>query len=179
MTGEFPTQMANNAENVSIWWRHHEAERFLIPRSVCIRYRHLPNWFCLLIDALLYKPNVINYHLTLRLVSSCEDTRTCQKLRSSELAASLKRKVRQGFSPDIHWGRWSQASGNVSSEYQGWQPDELSVSVYTVQHSQGKNTFQEAYRRPRFTLFIDFYRPNWSAILRNTLLSPMPLKTMS
>ena len=23
-TGEFPTQMASNAENVSIWWRHHE-----------------------------------------------------------------------------------------------------------------------------------------------------------
>ena len=21
--GEFPAQMANNAENVSIWWRHH------------------------------------------------------------------------------------------------------------------------------------------------------------
>ena len=21
-TGEFPTQMASNAENVSIWWRH-------------------------------------------------------------------------------------------------------------------------------------------------------------
>ena len=56
-------------------------------------------------------------------------------------------------------------SFNVSSEYQGCQHDELSVSVYTGQHSQGKNTFQEAYRRPRFTLFIDFYRPNWSAIL--------------
>ena len=24
MTGEFPAQMASNAENVSIWWRHHE-----------------------------------------------------------------------------------------------------------------------------------------------------------
>ena len=24
MTGEFPTQRASNAENVSIWWRHHE-----------------------------------------------------------------------------------------------------------------------------------------------------------
>ena len=24
MTGEFPTQKASNAENVSIWWRHHE-----------------------------------------------------------------------------------------------------------------------------------------------------------
>ena len=23
MTGEFPTQRASNAENVSIWWRHH------------------------------------------------------------------------------------------------------------------------------------------------------------
>ena len=24
VTGEFPTQMASNAENVSIWWHHHE-----------------------------------------------------------------------------------------------------------------------------------------------------------
>ena len=23
VTGEFPTQMASNAENISIWWRHH------------------------------------------------------------------------------------------------------------------------------------------------------------
>ena len=23
-TGEFPTHMASNGENVSIWWRHHE-----------------------------------------------------------------------------------------------------------------------------------------------------------
>ena len=26
MTGEFPAQMASNAENVSIWWRHHETD---------------------------------------------------------------------------------------------------------------------------------------------------------
>ena len=25
-TGEFPAQMASYAENVSIWWRHHDAE---------------------------------------------------------------------------------------------------------------------------------------------------------
>ena len=24
-TGEFPAQRASNAENVSIWWRHHES----------------------------------------------------------------------------------------------------------------------------------------------------------
>ena len=27
MTGEFPTQRASNAENVSIWWRHHDLMR--------------------------------------------------------------------------------------------------------------------------------------------------------
>ena len=26
-TGEFPAQMASNAENVSIWWRHHEVHK--------------------------------------------------------------------------------------------------------------------------------------------------------
>ena len=28
-TGEFPAQMASNAENVSIWWRHHDVEPVL------------------------------------------------------------------------------------------------------------------------------------------------------
>ena len=28
-TGEFPAQMASNAENVSIWWRHHDLEMHL------------------------------------------------------------------------------------------------------------------------------------------------------
>ena len=28
-TGEFPAQMASNAENISIWWRHHELENHL------------------------------------------------------------------------------------------------------------------------------------------------------
>ena len=27
-TGEFPAQMASNAENVSIWWRHHEMHTY-------------------------------------------------------------------------------------------------------------------------------------------------------
>ena len=37
-TGEFPTQMANNAENVSIWWRHHGAcYSVIITRSAAIK----------------------------------------------------------------------------------------------------------------------------------------------
>ena len=37
VTGEFPAQRASNAENVSIWWRHHE--------------RLLPCWRCSHIEA--------------------------------------------------------------------------------------------------------------------------------
>ena len=28
VTGEFPAPMASNAENVSIWWRHHDFTGF-------------------------------------------------------------------------------------------------------------------------------------------------------
>ena len=33
-TGEFPAQMASNAENLSIWWRHHEEPLGPISRSI-------------------------------------------------------------------------------------------------------------------------------------------------
>ena len=38
VTGEFPTQRASNAENASIWWRHHAGAnslRFLHPQLLC------------------------------------------------------------------------------------------------------------------------------------------------
>ena len=38
VTGEFPAQMASNAENVSIWWRHHDS---LLPRMSNILHRTL------------------------------------------------------------------------------------------------------------------------------------------
>ena len=33
-TGEFPAQMSSNAENASIWWRHHEIHRKFVPSMV-------------------------------------------------------------------------------------------------------------------------------------------------
>ena len=42
-TGEFPAHMASNAENVSIWWRHHGREkvrRWITCRSYCSAYVH-------------------------------------------------------------------------------------------------------------------------------------------
>ena len=40
-TGEFPAQMASNAENVSIWWRHHVHDklisyRFMQRHIICL-----------------------------------------------------------------------------------------------------------------------------------------------
>ena len=36
VTGEFPTQMVNNAENVSIWWRHHGIILQTTPLNSCV-----------------------------------------------------------------------------------------------------------------------------------------------
>ena len=49
VTGEFPAQMATNAENVSIWWRHHSWPLVLIitfffgtqQTKICTHKRHL------------------------------------------------------------------------------------------------------------------------------------------
>ena len=41
-TGEFPAQRANNAENVSIWWRHHVHQKGDVWYMViCFRNAHL------------------------------------------------------------------------------------------------------------------------------------------
>ena len=33
-TGEFPAQMASYAENVAIWWRHHDTSHYHQPRTI-------------------------------------------------------------------------------------------------------------------------------------------------
>ena len=33
VTGELPTQMASNAEDVSLWWRHHGGQNFILRPS--------------------------------------------------------------------------------------------------------------------------------------------------
>ena len=35
-TGEFPAQMVSNAENVSIWWRHHELNTWWLDKMAAI-----------------------------------------------------------------------------------------------------------------------------------------------
>ena len=47
--GEFPAQMASNAENVSIWWRHHGDETFQLYWNIdCRRGYPLHGISCLM-----------------------------------------------------------------------------------------------------------------------------------
>ena len=41
VTGEFPAQMPSNAENVSIWWRHHVTCKHAHKLRVCIYVQYL------------------------------------------------------------------------------------------------------------------------------------------
>ena len=42
VTGEFPAQRASNAENVSLWWRHHGLEALLHVANPCPQGRGFP-----------------------------------------------------------------------------------------------------------------------------------------
>ena len=50
VTSEFPAQKANNAENVSIWWRHHDF--FIMPYThYSSEIMHMfPAFLCFLMD---------------------------------------------------------------------------------------------------------------------------------
>ena len=45
VTGEFPAQMASNAENVSIWWRHHAHIESPLQIVWYIRTKSIYAWF--------------------------------------------------------------------------------------------------------------------------------------
>ena len=52
VTGKFPAQMASNAENASIWWRHHavtQSTRNLVP-SIPGRHQFFLNTFVMLMN---------------------------------------------------------------------------------------------------------------------------------
>ena len=56
-TGEFPAQRASNAEDVSIWWRHHD---FFV-RTVYVKW-----WSCIMANMfvlVLYTADLFNYCL--------------------------------------------------------------------------------------------------------------------
>ena len=66
MTGEFPTQMASNTENVSIGWRHHVHENFA---QRPIKY-HVTSLFMILSSFVCCCCCCYHYHLSSR-ISSC------------------------------------------------------------------------------------------------------------
>ena len=43
-TGEFPAQMASNAENASIWWRHHDMQTEVSLVLLLLYYEFVVDW---------------------------------------------------------------------------------------------------------------------------------------
>ena len=60
VTGEFPAQRASNAENVSIWWRHHD---LAMCDKASVRQIVIEFWSCIHFDGLM-----ANHQFSLRLI---------------------------------------------------------------------------------------------------------------
>ena len=62
-TGEFPTQRVSNAENVSIWWRHHAISCFPLCK-VCVL--SLPHPLLLVVSISIQHSHSVSFHLHFR-----------------------------------------------------------------------------------------------------------------
>ena len=50
ITGGFPSQRAINAESVSIWWRHHDSQLFVLYFSYILRFNTEKAWYSINLD---------------------------------------------------------------------------------------------------------------------------------
>ena len=61
-TGEFPAQMASNAENVCIWWRHHESLRLLHSKCSLINIAEFVALFIAGLEELFQSASTVSLH---------------------------------------------------------------------------------------------------------------------
>ena len=54
VTGEFPAQMASNAKNVSIWWRHHVSGRVRVCNRVEVKVRKINTWNGMILNDVIW-----------------------------------------------------------------------------------------------------------------------------
>ena len=95
LTGEFPAQKASDAENVSIWWRHHDSTYFMRRRqkNISTRTGSKLNHYIDVIMATM-APKITSLSVVYSTVYSDADQRKHQS------SASL------AFVWGIHWDRW-------------------------------------------------------------------------
>ena len=130
VTVEFPTQRASNAENVSIWWRHHTLYAGWPIRSPCAKHNSHPlfTWnveisiwidltdMCVLESVssrvlVLYRHISVRLYLckTTRLSWTCKLTRKWIQLPTSPLCSTVATSTLGG----IQLARWRHSNGNI------------------------------------------------------------------
>ena len=158
-TGEFPTQMASNAENVSIWWRHHVLLKFLLLLMISDKCRWCHSYKNT-IEILSKSPWVkIMLNNTYQIVSAAECVIVDTHFRS------------------VYMTRWNTSFCNLVftddelsySSFTGTDPLRNFMTVFTAFH---KNSFQSSFR-----IYTD-----WSylitQLLRQWIYSNHKIKTM-
>ena len=88
-TGEFPAQMASYAENVSIWWRHHEHGSTLIPAWISN-----------------YMPRKVWYEITYPFLNFNGGSGHCQIIRRHEIVYVMDRLL-------LFWG-WNLVTCTIA-----------------------------------------------------------------
>ena len=100
VTGEFPAQKASNAENVSIWWRHHETN---ILNAPCCNRKHIYVTTCCIVG---YVP-VSWWHLWTGLlkVFDCIRNNSSNHSASANVYLVSSHYVKQcvSMSPVLNW----------------------------------------------------------------------------
>ena len=107
LTGEFPTQRASNAENVTIWWHHHVINFSWYTRTICcIRHtiilqnqgsnERLCLRFVLNILTPLNTLSVKKCLIVLSLFRCCSNVLKCKQIRSCVCRVQICK---------THWGR--------------------------------------------------------------------------
>ena len=84
VTGEFPAQRASNAENVSIWWRHHELIYLTIRnRWAALKWSQFNKYLMILINLPSYKLviNDISFFVQYNKTPRSQLARTTQSMK--------------------------------------------------------------------------------------------------
>ena len=91
-TGQFPAQRASNAENVSIWWRHHAIKSSLRKSQtiqICVSVKQINLWF-----------SVVRYDFSIMYIKSFSDM-SHLIVKSMLSYSNAIKKARMIFSPYI------------------------------------------------------------------------------
>ena len=151
VTGEFPTQMASNAENVSMWWRHHDPNAdqgqkpnanmgfFLLhtynANTATTTSNFLPQWMLMVLvcsfTMLHIELNTIKYYLIDKAYQNVENysTMSCQLFAISTATENMSTRMANVCHKAISISS-KQNYSQSKIHFATWNTNELHIHTY-------------------------------------------------